>query len=626
MTTPRLALLLVLATAAAPLGAGAPGSARATGTGGAAPAASSAPLEAAPLEADPCDAAAGPLSTEAAGSLAPAARRVAVACALREAMASRYVFWPVKGRLLAAADGALASRDFDPRAHLDACVEAERAIDVEDEPLRFYDRMRRCVSAFEDGHLILSVPARLPAVALGVGFRLAGGKVVVANVEAALVAELEATRGPAGLAALLVPGAEVVAVDGVPALDAVDALAALVPGSSAAARRERAVDALGRRDFAHPERPAARLSLAAPSGRVELELPWWIAPGAASHALAAGYVARTGLATTELVDWRADPVRDADARGRLGARRSDPIVPAAEAARLRVLRGENGQVAVRLGEVTRAGETAAYCYAQVLTFHTETLADADGKRPFTSVLSDFVAGCDAAGRDLVLDLRQNEGGYISHSTALAQALTPAGRATPGGALLLRATAQNERVYTERAPVVGGSADEEPPLGPRRILEAIGAARRTNREFTPAFLERPLAPVGGGFRGRVVALVSPACMSACDRLAGLLRAGGRAVLVGGPTEGAGGSQQETKGQSARWTDPAGLLTVSIPNAAMGLQRAAQGSAGESSADAFFEALAFENRPVEPHVSRATTVEDVRGANAGWRAAAEAQLTR
>jgi hypothetical protein len=626
--TLRLALALVI-VAAAPLAVAPPAASSGTGVAGAADAAAPLPPATAPVApaapaADPCEPSRASAPDDApAGSLVPASRRVAVVCALRDAMASRYVFWPVKARLVGGAGAPL-----DPRAHLDACVEAERAIPSEDEPLRFYDRVRRCLGAFEDGHLIVTVPARLPAVSLGVHFRLAGGRVVVANREDGLVAELAATRGPRDLAALLVPGTELLSVDGVPALDAVDALAALVPGSSLAARRERGVDALGRRDFAHPSRPEAELVLAGPGGApVRVVLPWSVAPGAERHALAAPWVARLGLASSALVDWRASPAADADARNRAGARRTDPIVPAGEALALRVLRGETGQVAARLGELSPAGGGAPYCYAQLLSFHTETLADGQEKRSYPAVLAEFVKGCEAAGRDLVVDLRQNEGGYISHSTALARALVPVGATAPGGALLVRATAQNERVYTERAPVVGGAgADDAEPLAPGRILAAIGEARRSRREFTPAFLERPLAPSGGGFRGRVVALTSPACMSACDRLAGLLRASGRAVLVGGPTEGAGGSQQETKGQSARWSDPAGVVTVSIPNAAMGVQPAGFAHAATPDASTFFSSLAFENRPVVPHVAYETSVEDLLSSNAGWRAAAERALGR
>jgi hypothetical protein len=56
--------------------------------------------------------------------------------------------------------------------------------------------------------------------------------------------------------------------------------------------------------------------------------------------------------------------------------------------------------------------------------------------------------------------------------------------------------------------------------------------------------------------------------------------------------------------------------------MGLQPSADD--GDTSAAWFFEALAFENRPVEPHVRYATTLEDLTEHNRGWRAQAEAAL--
>jgi C-terminal processing protease CtpA/Prc len=114
------------------------------------------------------------------------------------------------------------------------------------------------------------------------------------------------------------------------------------------------------------------------------------------------------------------------------------------------------------------------------------------------------------------------------------------------------------------------------------------------------------------------------MSACDRLAALLKASGRAVLVGGPTEGAGGSQQETRNLVVRWSDPEGLVSVSIPNAAMGVQRALPAAAGPSGADDFFGRLTFENRPVRPDVPYATRLDDVVGANRGWATAVDQVL--
>jgi hypothetical protein len=136
------------------------------------------------------------------------------------------------------------------------------------------------------------------------------------------------------------------------------------------------------------------------------------------------------------------------------------------------------------------------------------------------------------------------------------------------------------------------------------------------------------------------------MSACDRLAALLRASGRAVLLGAPTEGAGGSQQETAGVAARWTDSGRVLSVSIPNASFGVPRAAVAGpvvavasapgappslpapaaprAGEIPFEAFFDGYLIENRPVEPDVRYDAGVDDVTSGGRGWQEQVDAIL--
>jgi hypothetical protein len=170
-----------------------------------------------------------------------------------------------------------------------------------------------------------------------------------------------------------------------------------------------------------------------------------------------------------------------------------------------------------------------------------------------------------------------------------------------------------------------------------VLDAIAAARQGGRALTPGFVAGPAR--AGGFEGRVVALTSATCMSACDRLAALLKSSGRAVLVGSPTEGAGGSQQEAPGLSARWTDSSGLLSVAIPNAAFGVRRTPAGlvvTAGsppaprapgrlEIPAPVFFESFGIENHPVEPDVRYETKPEDLTGAGRGWLQQIDAVLS-
>lgn len=606
LTSLLLALVLASPSAAAP-----------------APAASvSAPAPASAATSDVCDGIARLEDDASCGDspLCSRRQRVRLACEVRRALETRYVFWSVKGATLAR-DG----EPFEPRAHVDACVAEERDLAREDDPLAFYDRMRRCLAGFEDGHLLFGPPAKLPQVALGVGLRVtADGTVRIANREKKLVSYLRTVSGLRDLEDLLAVGNEVLEIDGRPVADVLAELARHVAGSSAGARRERAVDALTRRDFLYPQRRVASLAIAVNGGRRVVELPWWIAPEAERHVLTQAYLRRTGIATTELLAWRYDHAKDAwdeDAAPSAGHLRSDTVLSPRDAASLREYRDEGDRVAVRLGEVVRRRDRAL-CYAQILTFHTETLSGPGGTRPFAKVLEGFVRECKEKELDLVLDLRHNGGGYIAHASSVASMLSRPDRPSPGGALLLRATTRNQLVFQERSPALGSvpaRADDD-AFEPRRVVEAIASAQRARREYTHAFLEKPLRPseAVGGYDGKVVALVSPACMSACDRLAGMLKTSGRAVLVGGPTEGAGGSQQEAKNLPARWTDPEGLLWISIPNAAMGVQRELPlaGKGRQPSAETFFASLAFENRPVEPDVPYATTADDLRDANRGW----------
>jgi hypothetical protein len=579
-----------------------------------------APGPEAPSSNEACRAAAAaPEQPECAGRpLCTVRDRARVLCEIADALEQRYVFFNVKE--VTARPGGTSSI----AEHLAACTAAERAIAREDEPLRFLDRLRRCTAALEDGHLLLGAPARLPTVALGVGLRRVDGRVVVANREEKLLGTLAPAAGGAPLEEVLAVGNEVLEIDGRPVRERLDELARHLPASSAPARLERAVDALTRRDFLFPEARTAALTVSVAGRATRVELPWWISPAGGAHPLATAYAKRLGLETTGLVGWgheRARRPADQAAPALRGAQRTDPILPPREAAALREHEDEQGRVAARLGEVT-LGAGRAFCYLQVLTFHSETLSAGGERRPFVPVLEEFVRGCKERGLDLVLDLRRNEGGYLSNATGLVAALLPRGAVAPPGALVLRVTAQNRAVFEERARRRSWPADAPEPA---RATAALDAAGRAGVEFTPAFLEATVGPSAavGGYEGRVVALVGPTCMSACDRAAAMLRGAGRAVLVGEPTEGAGASQQEVPGAvGTRFTDAGGRVALAIPNAAMGVPPTATDAA--PGPDEFFATAALENRPVRPDVPYAPSLEDLTDHNRGWLARVVALL--
>lgn len=546
------------------------------------------------------------------GPLCSPKERVGIACEMREAMLARYVYLDLKPLLLDPAE----HPGRDVRRHLKECVEAEKAIPDESDPLLFFDRMRACVGALEDGHLILTVPGQLPVVALGVGLRLTGdGAVRVANRSPALLRYLESEGKIPRAGELLALGTPVVAVDGVPVADALESLGKLVPASSRGARMERAVDALTRRNFAYPRAREARLTVLHEGRPRDIILPWWVTAGVEKNPYAAPWNSRTGLPTTDLIDFigGAFPSTDPEA----GLSRGDSVLDSKAAQDLKVFQGDVGQIAARLGE-SCLPDGHPICYLQLLTFQTGFLASSGEKRPFVEVLEAFLRGCQAKKLDLVLDLRQNEGGYLSHATALSRLLLPAGVSAPAGALLLRATERNEAVFKDRLPplsrlktLVSATRSES-----EVILEGLRDSLKRGAPFAPAYLERGRGE--GVYLGKLAVLVTPSCMSACDRLARMLKVSGRAVLVGGPSEGAGGSQQETNGIGARWVDTEGRLGLSIPNAAMGVGKDMEASTVDPAL--FVSALALENRPVQPDLSYAASLEDIRFENRGWRAAA------
>lgn len=101
------------------------------------------------------------------------------------------------------------------------------------------------------------------------------------------------------------------------ALPAVDRTSRVPPPPAPAAAADpcdgaRALpDALTRRDFAFPERSTAHVTVSVEGRRRTVELPWWVPPEAESHAMTRAWLRRTGVATTDRLNWQYDPAKDA---------------------------------------------------------------------------------------------------------------------------------------------------------------------------------------------------------------------------------------------------------------------------------------------------------------------------
>ena len=113
------------------------------------------------------------------------------------------------------------------------------------------------------------------------------------------------------------------------------------------------------------------------------------------------------------------------------------------------------------------------------------------------------------------------------------------------------------------------------IGLDRMIEHLNDARKKNKEYIGPFnrIEKIKASEEvGGYDQKIVALITPACISACDVFSSLLKTSRRATLIGSHTNGTGaGYFTSTPLDSIKWEDDYRILKVYIPNSLFGKAR-------------------------------------------------------
>jgi hypothetical protein len=230
----------------------------------------------------------------------------------------------------------------------------------------------------------------------------------------------------------------------------------------------------------------------------------------------------------------------------------------------------------------------------------------------------------------VLDIRTNPGGYLDLGKDTLAAITPRNqRINTRSAWAYR----EDEVYRE----VDGAYFEGEYWGGNTI--EVSPRERFDRKV-------------GGYSGKVLALITPYCLSSCDRLAAFLKTSGRATLIGTPTNGTGaGFQDWTDPATGRlhsdWQDSAGILTAQIPDQLFGAQAADAAPIMSGKPKGFLpwikwlfqgrpEAIEYlpmadyestsllENQPTQPDLFYAPQVSDLRRGQAGWIDLIQSQL--
>lgn len=487
--------------------------------------------------------------------------------------------------------------------------------------LQFLDRIRVAVANFQDSHFSSSPTVARPTILNGIELRKIEGVIrVSAKRTQVLNFDGNSAIDPNAYKAISI-GLKVVSIDGVPAADAAKALEPFISASTPSSREMWAASALSQRSFNYPEKSYADWEFATDAGStLKVRLPYFYS-NTVSRKDALFFLKSKGF--TALNDLRLNW----NERDRAWSYNRNLVVEGFSPAAIPVgLVGEQvwygisdgavGAPTFRTGYLMRGGKS--YGVLQIFEFSSQTVTQttADVAVGFAQPVIGFVKSLKDAEMPLIIDLRQNNGGDPMNSIAVLSAIAKTGESYPSTNRALRVT----RIVRQMLELDDPSA--LPDLNKFNYdatsLQELRSAIADHREYTTAFTltdDVKANPAVGGYDQKVVALISPMCISACDGMALLLKSAKRATLIGTTTNGTGaGFIGNDAFDGSHFRDRLQLVSLRIPNRLFG-------PAGEVGRRVFNEPDAYikynsENQPPVADIQYSETLSDVLSHSSKW----------
>lgn len=550
--------------------------------------------------------------------------RASLACEIRDHLLARYVLLDSKRRLLPS---------FDPVKHLNGCVQTEIDNEKENSFLAFSDRMRACIAAFKDTHLALRTQVPLPPVFVGIVLREIGGKFYISSRTPSYLTYVRDANKIEKLDQILAVGTEVLKIDGQSPADLKKSLMPYIAASSVPYAEIEAVEAIFERDFKYPTKNTVSIQVKGQARAIAL--PWWSPRGVTSHPAAKDYFRKLEITPSDRVTFTYDQHKHEwkhTTPGRDGFGDLQVILPYHQALRLTTYDdARNKSEAMRLGSgVLKGGK--AFCYAQVMTFSPTKLVERGEtvEQDFIAVLREFVKKCKEDEVPFVLDLRANGGGNGTYPPEVLSLLTEKGKTYQSTAYAFRNNrhtamliADRENPRTVPAKVENDNARLfEGSTLPREELERA----RSKKHLHSRVIFMPSVEADSdvdGYDQKVVLLVGPRCISACDMTAALFKRSGRGKLVGAATNGTGAGYLSSEALSSEWRDSGGSFAIETPNFLFGVPLTLpKGSVADFETEA--PSTLLENVPITVDTAHATSLSDVMNTTKSWMDAVAAAL--
>lgn len=478
--------------------------------------------------------------------------------------------------------------------------------------LDFLDRMQILVAKFKDTHFSIQEKIARPHIYNGLRLFRIDGKIVVGSMEKRLIGLVSKLSG-ADLSAIKI-GDEVLEIDGVKVEDKVQEMKKFIGGSSEGFIDNYAVRALTLRNFNYEKKNFIKISF---KNAGTFKLPIFVnsvkdaTPRLDAITFFEKYKIPSDSTSIGLTFDKATNTWSDSNMTFSGY--STRLLQANLTGAVEML-DDAGAPAMRTGYYIAKGKT--YAVLQLMTFYTKNLKVGTVQTPFIEAIRKFIMEVKEQELPLIFDLRVNGGGNGSFPAQVMSLLAPENTIYAGATSGYRMTnymrgiqePSNYQQIVAEDVTVGLSLDEF-----TRVFEETISDRK---EYTPMMSFGAIATDQkvGGFNNKIVALVTPDCISACDKMAFLLRSTKRAVIIGTHTNGTGAGFLSTEDFNTQWEDRLKVLSSTIPNYLFGKPGDSVDTLifGENSV----EELCTENKPTVADIQYSSKLIDLAKNNLGW----------
>lgn len=481
--------------------------------------------------------------------------------------------------------------------------------------MEFLDRMQLVVAKFKDTHFSLNEKISRPFIYNGVRFIRVQGKIVVGSLDKKFLTMVE-KLSDTDLSAIKI-GEEVAAIDGVAVEAKISELKEYIAGSTDEYNDMEAVRSLTLRNFKYEKKNFMKIAFK--SGRV-FKLPIFV---------------NNSMTQTPRMDVitfmnKFDIPSDASSLGIVFDKATNKWVDSGAMAfagySVRNLKenlkgvtefaDDAGSPAIRTGYFINKGKT--YAVMQLMTFSTRNVKTGNTEMPFLDAIRNFALDAKENDLQVILDLRINGGGNGNFPAAVLGIFAETDKVYAGPSRGYRVTQYMRNLEEQQNYQRVAAEDQTWGLTYDDLRDIMDNALNEGKAYAPMYnVSGPIAadPKVKGFDQKMVVLVTPYCISACDMTASLFKAAGRATIIGTTTNGTGAGYRSSSEMNTIWTDPLRVFSANIPNFLFGRPGPGDIEQAVYGEDSVSE-LCSENEPTIADIMYTNTPLDIVRGNLGW----------